>query len=157
MPLECALFYSNGIKGSNTKAGRNDSSVVIQFNHRVYSPTDDQRGIFTGTRVHAPAELVKEMDIATPLLYKACCDGETLDELQVRWYEIDPTVGNEVLYFTHTLKNVKVASVEDILPNTKTPAQETLRHLERVRLMYEEIEWKHEEGYEFADGWRVPA
>lgn len=156
MPLECALFYSDGIKGSNTKAGREDSSVVVEFSHKVYSPTDEQRGIFTGTRVHGSVDLIKEMDIATPMLYQACCDGKTLEQLHIEWYEIKPQ-GAEELYFTHTLKGVKIAAVEDILPNTKDPTQERKRHLERLKLMYEEIEWKHEEGYEFADGWKVPA
>jgi type VI protein secretion system component Hcp len=48
---------------------------------------------------------------------------------------------------------VKVAEVKALLPNTKDPAKERLTHLEAVKLMYEQIEWKHEEGYEYLDSW----
>lgn len=152
MALEGALYYSNDIVGSNTKGGRDTSSAVIEFDHQVYSPTDAQRGIVSGARVHGAVEVLKEIDTASANLYKACCNGETLDELKVEWYRINPT-GQEELYFTHTLTNVKVASVEQILPNTKDKAKEQYRHLERLKLLYEKINWKHEEGYEYEDAW----
>ncbi|MEP0548450.1 MAG: type VI secretion system tube protein TssD [Rhodothermales bacterium] len=152
MALEAALYYSNDIVGSNTKGGRADSSPVIEFEHEVYSPTDDQRGIVSGARVHGNVILTKEIDTASANLYKACCNGETLDELKIEWYEISPT-GQEQVYFTHTLTNVKVAGVEQILPNTKDPNKEKFRHLERLKLLYERINWKHEGGYEYEDAW----
>jgi type VI secretion system secreted protein Hcp len=156
MPLECALYYSDGIKGSNTKAERTDSSAVVEFDHEVYSPTDQQRGTVSGSRVHGQAKVTKEIDTASAPLYQACCTGQTLDELKIEWYRITPE-GKEELYFTHTLSGVKVAAVEQILPNTKDPAKEKLTHLERLKLLYEKINWKHEEGYEFEDAWTVPA
>lgn len=153
MPLECALYYSNGIAGSNTKGKREGSSVVVEFNHKVYSPTDDQRGIFTGARVHMPVRVVKEIDTASPQLYQACAQGQTLEELKVSWYRINPN-GGEELYFSHTFTGVKVASVEEVLPNTKDPSKATQTHLEEVRFMYEKMLWKHEEGFEFQDAWK---
>ena len=156
MPVEAALYYSDGIKGANTKGGREDSSAVIEFNHEVYSPVDTQMGRVTGARVHGTVELVKEIDTASANMYKACATGETLDELKVEWYRI--VDGKETLYFTHTLSNVKVAGVEQILPNTKDPLKEKQVHLERLKLLYEKINWKHEEGYEYEDAWsEVPA
>ena len=80
MALEAALYYPKGIVGSNTKGGRDESSAVIEFEHEVYSPTDDQRGIVSGARVHGNVILTKEIDTASPSLYQACCNGETLDE-----------------------------------------------------------------------------
>lgn len=155
MALECALYYSNDITGSNTKGGREGTSAVIEFNHEVYSPTDQQRGIVSGARVHGAVELVKEIDTASASLYQACCNGETLDELKVEWYRISPT-GQEEVYFTHTLTNVKVAAVEQVLPNTKDPQKENYRHLEQLKLLYEKIAWTHEEGYEYEDAWTNP-
>lgn len=156
MPLESAVYYSNGIKGSNTKGGREDSSAVIEFDHEVYSPTDQQRGTVSGSRVHGAVNIMKEIDTASAPLYQACCSGQTLDELTVEWYRINPS-GEEELYFTHTLSNVKVAAVEQVLPNTKDPAKEKQTHLEKLKLLYEKINWKHEEGYEYEDAWTVPA
>ena len=134
MALEGALYYSNDIVGSNTKGGRDDSSAVIEFNHKVYSPTDAQRGIVSGARVHGAVEVIKEIDTASANMYKACCNGETLDELKIEWYRINKT-GQEEAYFTHTLTNVKVASVEQILPNTKDKSKEQYRHLEREQIV----------------------
>ncbi len=153
MALEGALYYSNDIVGSNEKGGRDGSSAVIEFDHEVYSPTDTQRGIVSGARVHGNVVLTKEIDTASAILYQACCNGQTLDELKVEWYRINP-MGQEELYFTHTLSGVKVAAVEQILPNTKDPSKEHFRHLERLKLLYERINWKHEEGYEFEDAWK---
>lgn len=153
MPLECALYYSNDITGSNTKGAREGSSKVVEFKHRVYSPTDEQRGIFTGARVHGAVELIKEIDTASPQLYQACTEGQTLDELKVTWYRISPTGGEEE-YYHHTLTGVKVASVEEMLPNTLDPSLEKQTHLERVRFLYEKINWKHLDGYEYEDAWK---
>lgn len=155
MPLECALYYSNGIKGSNTKKGRPDSSVVIEFDHEVYSPIDTQRGTVSGARVHGAVELVKEIDTASASLYQAACTGQILDEFKIDWYRINPT-GTEEVYFTHLLKNVKVASVEQYLPNTKDPAKERQTHLEKLQLLYEQITWTHVDGFEYTDSWKEP-
>jgi len=155
MALAGACYFSNDIVGSNTKGGREGSSAVIEFNHQVYSPTDAQRGIVSGARVHKAVEFIKEIDTASASLYKACCNGETLDEIKIEWFRINKT-GQEEVYFTHTLTNVKVAAVEQILPNTKDPSKEQYRHLERLSLLYEQINWKHEEGYEYEDAWTAP-
>lgn len=155
MPLESAIYYSDGIVGSNTKAGRADSSVVVEFSHEVYSPVDTQMGTISGARVHGAAVVMKEVDAATAPLYQACCTGQTLEELRVEWFRINPQ-GQEELYFTHTLSNVKVASVEILLPNTKDPSREQYRHLEKLQLLYEKMNWKHEDGYEYEDSWAEP-
>lgn len=153
MPLESAIYYSNDIQGSNSKGAREGSSVVVEFNHKVYSPTDDQRGTFTGARVHEPVMIVKEIDTASPQLYQACSQGQTLDELKVTWYRINPN-GGEEQYYSHTFEGVKVASVEEILPNTKDPAKEKQTHLERVTFLYEKMTWRHEDGFEYQDAWK---
>lgn len=154
MALESALYYSDGIVGSNTKGGRADSSAVVQFSHEVYSPVDQQRGIPSGARVHGPVTIIKELDTADVALYQACCTGQTLEELRVEWFRINQT-GQEELYFTHTIKEVKVASSEVLLPNTKDKDKEAYRHLVKLTLLYEEMVWKHEEGFEYADGWKL--
>jgi type VI secretion system secreted protein Hcp len=152
MPIPSALYYSNGIKGSNPIRGREDSSEVVEFNHNLRIPLDAHMGTISGKRVHSPVTVTKEIDTASPMLYQACAEGRTLDALTVEWYRINDQ-GNEERYFSHTLKNVKVAEIEAVLPNTKDPAKERLTHLEKVSLMYEQIEWRHEEGYEYLDAW----
>jgi type VI secretion system secreted protein Hcp len=152
MPVPAAIHYSNGIKGSNPMKGREDTSEVIEFDHNLRIPLDPHMGTISGKRVHAPVTITKAIDTASPMLYQACAEGRTLDELTIEWYRINDQ-GVEELYFTHTLKRVKVSEVKAVLPNTKDPVKERLTHLEEVKLMYEQISWKHEEGYEYADSW----
>ena len=158
MPLECALYYTNGIVGSNSKRGRADSSAVIEFNHEVYSPIDTQMGSVSGARVHGAVEFVKPIDAASPLLYKHATTGEQIDELKFSWYNINPTNGQEEVYFTHTLTNVKVAAVEQTLPNTKDPSKEKLVHMEKVQVLYEKINWHYQDAegknLEHEDSWK---
>lgn len=157
MPLECAMTFSNDIVGSNTKGGRANTSAVIEFEHEVYSPVDEQEGSVSGARVHKAAHVTKEIDTASPSLFQACCTGQTLDEIKIDFYKITPA-GKEEIYYTITMNGVKVASVKEVLPNTKDPAKEKLTHLEEVRFLYEKINWKHADGYEFEDSWAgVPA
>lgn len=60
--------------------------------------------------MHSPVNLIKAYDAASPYLYKACCEGQTLQEVEIKWYAIDDT-GSEKEYFIHKLENVKVASM----------------------------------------------
>ena len=141
------------LKGSVTIAGREGSSEVMEFDHDVYIPTDANNGRLTGVRVHRPVKLVKSYDAASPYLYRACCKGQTLKEVEIKWFEIDET-GAEKEYFTHKLENVKVSEVRAVMPNTKDPDKERYVHLEEVFLVYGKIKWKYTEGgLEYEDDW----
>jgi type VI secretion system secreted protein Hcp len=158
MPLECALYYTDalGIKGSNIKGGREDSSAVIELNHEVRSPRDVQTGQATGARIHSPVRILKEVDAASPLLYKALTRNEILPELEIKWYRV--VDGVETEYYHHKLKNVRVVSVEDVLLNSKGTEFEHMPHVERVALGYEEITWTWDDGgLEHSDNWRAAA
>ena len=125
----------------------------MEFDHDVYIPTDANNGRLTGVRVHRPVKLVKSYDAASPYLYRACCTGQTLKEVAIKWFQIDET-GAEKEYFTHVLENVKVSEVRALMPNTKDPDKERYVHLEEVSLVYGKIKWTYAEGgLEFEDDW----
>jgi len=149
MPIPAYAWFtgtkSGEMKGSVAISGREGSSEVMEFDHQVYIPTDKSSSKLTGTRVHEPLKLVKSFDSASPLLYQACCSGELLSQVIVRWYQIDPN-GRETEYFNHTLKNAKVAGVRAVMPNTKDPDKERYVHLEEVSFTYEVITWTHTDG-----------
>jgi type VI secretion system secreted protein Hcp len=149
MPIPAYAWFtgtkSGPLKGSVAISGREGSSEVMEFDHQVYIPTDKASSKLTGTRVHEPIKLVKSFDSASPMLYAACCNGETLSEVVVKWYQIDAT-GAETEYFTHKLQNAKVAGVRALMPNTKDPDKERYVHQEEVSLTYETIEWTYNEG-----------
>lgn len=138
MPLECAAFFGD-FEGGNTKAGREGSSVVTQFNHKIYRPVDDQTGEVRGTRVHGAVELLLQLDKGTPERFKRLSEGKQLGKVEIKFYRVNPEEGIEEHYFQHTLERVKVASQEVICPDTKDPQLEKQPHLERVSLLYEKL------------------
>ena len=99
------------IKGSVTVNGREGSVEVVEFEHGVKIPTDNNTGKLTGTRVHAPITFTKETDASTPYLYKAVTSGQTLKSIEIKWYKIDDA-GKEQEYFNTRLDNVKVVAVK---------------------------------------------
>jgi type VI secretion system secreted protein Hcp len=159
MPIPAYAYFKDDsggdIRGSVKVSGREGSCEVMEFDHEVKIPTDPHNGRLTGVRVHQPVKLVKSYDSASPYLYKACCNGQTLQEVEIRWYMIDDT-GAETEYFTHKLKDVKVSEVRALMPNTKDPDKERYVHLEEVSLVYSSITWTHiDGGIEFQDDWQA--
>lgn len=141
------------VKGSVEIGGREGTVEVMEFHHDLHIPTDPHNGRLTGVRMHSPARVIKAYDASSPYLYKACCEGQTFMEVTIDWYNIDDT-GTEVIYFTHKLENVKVASVRAYMPNTKEPSKERYTHLEEVALVYGKITWTYADGsLEYTDAW----
>jgi type VI secretion system secreted protein Hcp len=143
----------NPIEGSVQVKGREGMSEIMEFDHTVRIPTDEQSGDLTGVRQHKPATLVKPYDKASPLLYDALCNGKNLNEVKVHWYRINKD-GKEEEYFTHTLKKAKIADIESYMPNTKNPRKEQFTHMEKVSILYGEITWLYHDGnIEYNDSW----
>jgi type VI secretion system secreted protein Hcp len=141
------------IKGSVQIAGREGSIELMEFHHNLHIPTDPHTGRLTGVRMHSPVVLIKAYDSSSPYLYKACCEGQSLKEVAIKWYAIDDT-GAEKEYFIHKLENVKVAAMKAHMPNTKDPDKERYVHLEEVSLVYGKITWTYVDGnIEYIDEW----
>ncbi len=154
-PAYCWIKDDQGkpIDGDVTAVGREGSIEVIEFKHEVRIPTDNDTGELTGTRKHEPMVITKAFDASSPYLYKACSNGQTLKEVVLRWYKIDPS-GREVEYFTHKLENVKITSIKPVMYNTKDLDKERYPHLEEVALRYGKITWTYADGnIEFSDSW----
>jgi type VI secretion system secreted protein Hcp len=60
----------------------------------------------------------KEFDAASPYLYKAVANGQTLQSAELRWYRINDA-GQEEEYFSMLLEGVKVTGVNPGMPNTR--------------------------------------
>jgi type VI secretion system secreted protein Hcp len=158
MPIAayCEFFDADGnlIEGSVQKTGREGFCEIMEFEHSVRIPFDSQRGQLTGVRNHKPAQLTKEYDKASPILYDCLCNGKTI-ALNIHWFKIDDT-GTEVEYFTHTLEGGKIQDIRSYMPNTKDPQKETFTHMEVVSVMYNTIEWLFTDGnIAYKDSWQT--
>lgn len=141
------------IKGSVKVNGREGSIEILAFDHQIRLPTDGNTGRLTGTRLHAPLTLVKEFDASSPYLYKGVTTGQTLQSVELKWYQID-NHGKETEYFNMTLEGVKVVAVTPKMYLIKDPHYEAYNHLESVSLRYEKITWTYKDGnIVHADSW----
>jgi type VI secretion system secreted protein Hcp len=144
------------IKGSVTQKGREDSIMVIGFNHEVISPRDAASGLPTGKRQHKPIVITKEMDKATPLLFHALVTNENITEWELRFWQPSAS-GKEVQYYTIQLINASIAAIRTEMLNNKYP--ENMQHKERehISFCYQKIIWTFEDGGITAeDDWEAP-
>lgn len=155
-PTPCNLFIAE-YPGSSEKEGREDSSDVFAVEHKIFQPIDSSTGQPSGVRVHTPLIVVKVIDKATPGLHKALTTGENLPQVILRWYRIDPDTRREAEYYTITLTNARIISVETFMPMSFLPENEAFRHMEKVSFVYEEIEWNWiPDQFIETDKWRAP-
>jgi type VI secretion system secreted protein Hcp len=141
------------VKGSVDVKGREGSIEVLEFHHEVRIPTDPDTGRLTGTRKHESLTFVKAFDASSPYLYKAVCEGQTYNSVELKWYNIDDT-GSEKEYFNTKLEGVKVCSVKAYMPNVKDPTKERYTHLEEVSMRYRKITWTFLDGnLQASDAW----
>ena len=144
------------IDGGCTQKGRENLILVQEFNHEVSIPRDLQTGLATGKRIHHPFTIVKEMDKATPLLYQACCSGEHMKKVELKFYRISAK-GTEEHYFTTTLTDAIIVSMKPYKPNCLDAATAKWPDLEEVAFTYRAISWRHEtDKKESQDDWSVP-
>lgn len=133
------------------------SSLIYQLEHEITSPRDPQSGLATGQRVHHPIRIVKRIDKASPLLYKALCENEELDEVIFQWWR-SKKVGGFEHYFTTKLVDANIVSMKEWFPITIDPAKEQFVHLEDIAFTYNEIRWVWEiDGIETMDSWKERA
>ena len=147
--------YGNPIEGTATVSGRERSVEILGFKHKIYIPNDRDTGVLTGTRKHEPFIVTKTFCSASPILYKSCCSGKTLQEVKLSWYRINDQ-GREEEYYRHVLKNARVVSIEPEMMDIKDKMRESYGHLEQLSLRYERIEWTYLDGNISAfDEWNI--
>lgn len=146
----------NPIEGDVTTAGREGTIEVFEIHHMVSVPRDPQSGLPTGQRQYEPFIFTKRIDKASPLLLKALVHGETLRSATFRYYRINPH-GGEESYYTVRLTNVMVTAFEPLSPNNLDAANTAFPHMERVRLVFQQIRHTWEpDGIEFEDILNTP-
>jgi type VI secretion system secreted protein Hcp len=144
------------IKGSVTQKGREDSMMIIAFNHEVFAPRDAASGLPTGKRQHKPITVTKELDKATPLLMSVLVNNENITKWEARFWQPSKS-GQEFQFYTIELVNASIASIRTEMLNNKYP--ENMQHKERehISFCYQKIIWTFEDGGITAeDDWETP-
>lgn len=144
------------IKGSVTQAGREDSIMVIGFDHEVESPRDSASGLPTGKRRHKPITITKEVDKSSPLLYTLLVNNENITEWELQFWTPSKT-GKEEQHYTVALTNASISAIRSEMLNNKYP--ENMQHKERehISFTYQKISWTWNDGGITAeDDWEAP-
>lgn len=160
MPLPAHLTVEGEkqgkIDGSCEQQGREGTILVQAFKHDVSIPRDPQSGLATGKRVHNPLTVTKTFDKSSPLLFQALCSGEHMKKVEIKFYRIDST-GVEEHYFTVTLEDAIIVSIQPYMPNCLDPASQPFSHMEDISFTYRKAIWRWEpDGVEAEDDWKVP-
>ncbi len=137
---------SGVIKGSVTQKGREDSIMVIAFNHEVLSPRDTNTGLPTGQRQHKVLTLTKEIDKATPLLMNTLITNENLKKWTLRFWRPSSSTGIEKQFFTIQLINANISDIRMEMLNNMYPENVAHKEREHVSFTYQKIIWTYEDG-----------
>jgi len=110
--------------------GRENTIQVYDFHHLVTAPS-------TGATQHENIIISKKMDKATVKLWTAIDTRETMS-WDCRFYRPSPSgAGTEEQFYTVTLANARIVSMEPIVANTLDATTSSYPPMERVRLSYQ--------------------
>lgn len=144
------------IRGSVTQKGREDSMMVIGFDYEVESPRDAASGLPTGKRQHKGITIIKEVDVASPLLMNLLVNNENITDWELQCWAPSKT-GAENQFYTIQLVNANVAKIKGEMLNNKYPENMQHRERESILFTYQKIIWTYVEGGVTAeDDWEAP-
>ena len=137
------------VEGSSQGAFHAEGGVAKPFQFAaqelefaISSPRDEASGLPTGKRVHHPVQVTRELGAASPQIWNALATNETLTSVRFGCYGV-PRVGggHEAEFFSMTLTNAQLASVDLVLPNTRLTVSTRLPIVQRASFTYQKIEW----------------
>ena len=144
------------IRGSVTQAGREGSIMVIAANHQVTSPRDAASGLPSGKRQHAPFTITKEVDVSSPLLYRALANDENIEQWKLDFWRPSRS-GKEFQFYTVELLNASISEIRFEMLNNQYPENMQHREREHVSFCYQKIIWTWVDGGVTAeDDWEAP-
>src|SRR5262249_49700150 len=117
------------------------------------SPRDPATGLPTGKRQHHAITFVKNWGAATPQVFQALVNNETLKTVLFEFSRADPT-GKEFVFQTVTLTNASVSGVKEY---TQPNARGGTDNFDLVSLTFQKIEITNNDGKTTAtDDWGAP-
>lgn len=143
MAVKGEILFKNN-EGTELKGPReNKTSLIYEFSHEVYLPFEKEENRIQGSRKITAFEIVKAVDELTPQLYQIVSKGQMCNEIVITLYRIAEETGDEEPYFNYTLKQAKIVSVKDWMPPTYDENFEDVGHLEKVKMLAREFNWKY--------------
>lgn len=141
--------------GNSYQKGHENEALIKGFSHNINIPRDPQSGQPSGQRVHEPLVISKIFDKCSPLLYNALTKGETLTEVELKWYRTS-YAGKPEHYFSIILEDAVIVDIDAYMENEEGQAKTQVAPLEKVAFAYRKITWRHEAASTSGeDDWRM--
>ncbi|BAK74069.1 MULTISPECIES: Hcp family type VI secretion system effector [Arcobacter] len=141
--------------GNSFQKGHENEALVKAFNHNIKIPRDPQSGQPSGQRVHEPLVITKLVDKSTPLLYNALTKGETLTNVELKWYRTSYT-GKPEHYFSLVLEDAVIVNIDSFMDMQVGETKVQVAPLEKISFAYRKITWRHEVASTSGeDDWRI--
>ena len=156
MPIHMIVEGSvqGNIEGDCKMAGREGTIEVVELDHSIHIPTNEQDGAPVGKRIHHPMAITTVMGKASPLLAMALCTGEPCT-VTLKWYRQSGAA--EEHYYTTTLEDAVLVEHRTFIPNVFDRDTKEYQHMEKACFSYRKIIWTHEtEGKQSEDDWLAP-
>ncbi len=142
--------------GASYQEGHENEMLVQAIEHTITVPSDIQNGQPSGQRVHKPFKFTVTLNKSVPLLYNALVSGESLTEVEVKWYRTSIEGKNEH-FFSTNFTEATIVDIECAMPHCQDPTKGGFTQLVTVSLAYRQISWTHNKsGTAGADDWRQP-
>lgn len=142
------------VQGEDTVLGVSDVIQVFGFEAGVVATFDAASGLPTGQRQYEPIVFRKRVDKASPKIMEALTAGQIVDLAVFRFHRPSPAAGQEEVYYTITLTNARVVSINHST-GASTDSSEPVT--EQIGFVFEKIIWTHEiGGVEHTDDWSQP-
>lgn len=142
LPAYLFLYDENGVhlKGGCMTLGREGAIEIMNTQHGISLSVDPHSGSLTGSRLHEPMIINKEVDKSSPYLFDFVCSGKRLKTAILRFYAINESgVENEI--YNLTMDSVIVSSV--VFTHSYIPGAITPNMMEVVKLRYRGIAWNY--------------
>ena len=120
---------------------------VLALNHEITSPRDAQTGLPTGKRIHKPLRVVAKAGRATPFLFNALVNNETLTDVELTIQR--PTTANPKVfesYLVIKLTNANISNMTTWQPNKVDPLNAPYGTAHEISFTYTKIEWTYLSG-----------
>lgn len=141
--------------GNSYQKGHENEAFIKGFSHNISIPRDPQSGQPSGQRIHDPLVISKLIDKSSPLLYNALTKGETLTEVELKWYRTS-YAGKPEHYFSLILEDAVIVNMDTYMDSEEGQAKTQVAPLEKVSFAYRKITWRHETASTSGeDDWRI--
>lgn len=141
--------------GNSYQKGHEDQALIKGFSHSISIPRDPQSGQPSGQRVHEPIVISKLFDKSSPLLYNALTKGETLTEVELKFYRTS-YAGKPEHYFSIVLEDAIIVDIDSYVDNEEGMNKTQVAPMEKVSFAYRKITWRHETASTSGeDDWRI--